>query len=48
MTEDPTILQKVNQSHRLNLLFKDPEYYSQFNWEPVPYNKPDYYWPARS
>ena len=33
-------------SHRLNLLWKDPEWYSQFFDEPIPTSKPDYYWPS--
>lgn len=33
-------------SHRLNLLWKDPEWYSQFFDEPVPTSKPDYLWPS--
>lgn len=38
------ITEKLIISHRSNLLRKDPEYYSQFNWG-VPNNLP-YYWPV--
>lgn len=43
---DNSIYFKVVESHRRNLLFKDPVYYSQFNWGPVPTTKPDYFWPS--
>lgn len=33
-------------SHRLNLLYKDPDHYSKYFTEPVPTTKPDYYWPT--
>lgn len=33
-------------SHRLNLLWKDPEWYSQFFDEPIPTSKPNYIWPS--
>ena len=33
-------------SHRLNLLWKDPEWYSMYFEEPVPTSKPDYLWPS--
>lgn len=36
---------KLIESHRSNLLRKDKEYYSQFNWN-VPDNLP-YYWPVK-
>jgi len=39
---------RVVESHRLNLLFKDPVYYSAFGWGSVPTSKPDYYWPVKS
>jgi len=32
-------------SHRLNLLWKDPKWYSKFFDEQPPSTKPDYYWP---
>lgn len=38
-------LDKVVESHRSNLLRKDPVYYSQFNWD-VPPDLP-YYWPVK-
>jgi hypothetical protein len=33
-------------SHRLNLLWKNPTWYTQFFDEPVPTSKPDYIWPS--
>ena len=33
-------------SHRLNLLWKDPEWYSMHFEEPVPTSKPPYLWPS--
>ena len=33
-------------SHRLNLLWKDPEWYSMHFDEPVPTSKPPYLWPS--
>ncbi len=33
-------------SHRLNLLWKDPEWYSTYFEEPVPTSKPPYLWPS--
>ena len=39
--------EEFHLSHRLNLLFKDPAWYStKFN-EPVPLTKPEYYWPTK-
>ena len=38
---------KLHKSHRLNLLFKDPDHYSQYFNEKVPTEKPDYYWPVK-
>lgn len=35
-----------HRSHRLNLLWKDPKWYSQFFDEPIPTSKPDYIWPS--
>ena len=34
-----------HKSHRLNLLWKDPEHYSQYFKEPIPTEKPPYVWP---
>lgn len=33
-------------SHRLNLLWKAPEWYSKYFDEPVPTSKPPYLWPS--
>lgn len=33
-----------HKSHRLNLLYKNPSYYSKIFKEPVPTSKPIYYW----
>lgn len=35
-----------HKSHRLNLLFKYPEWYAKFFPEPVPLTKPQYIWPT--
>lgn len=35
-----------HKSHRLNLLFKNPEWYSKFFPEPIPLTKPEYIWPS--
>lgn len=44
--DDKDLLSKVCYSHQQNLLFKNPEFYSQYNWGPVPQTKPDYVWPV--
>ena len=36
---------QFHKSHRLNLLFKDPEWYSKFFTERIPLTKPEYIWP---
>lgn len=38
--------QRVIQSHRTNLLLKDPEHYGQFGWKN--YNIRGYYWPVEA
>jgi hypothetical protein len=37
--------EKLHKSHRLNLLYKNPEHYSKYFKEKVPKTKPDYYYP---
>jgi hypothetical protein len=46
--DDTTHFDRVVESHRKNLLFKDPAYYSTFGWGPIPESKPAYYWPERT
>lgn len=41
---DRTIREKVNSSHRSNLLRKDPDFYGVYGWKESP-NIP-YYWPV--
>ena len=45
--ELPPFLGNVHfhRSHRLNLLFKDPEWYSKFFPDRIPLTKPEYIWP---
>lgn len=38
---------RFHKSHRLNLMFKDPEYYSPYFNELTPTTKPDYFWPTK-
>jgi len=46
--DDPPFLgdEDFHLSHRLNLLWKDPTWYSNYFTEPVPTTKPDYIWPS--
>ena len=37
--------EQLHSSHRASLLFKNPEWYSQFKWPEVP--KLDYFWPVK-
>lgn len=39
--------EEFHRSHRLNLLFKYPQWYSKYRWEKIPSTKPDYYWPLQ-
>lgn len=45
---NPTFIgnEQFHRSHRLNLLWKNPDWYSQFFDEPIPHYKPEYYWPG--
>jgi hypothetical protein len=36
--------EELHRSHRLNLLFKNPEHYSKYFKEEIPKTKPDYVW----
>lgn len=38
--------EEFHLSHRLNLLWKNPEWYSQYFDEPIPTTKPPYTWPS--
>lgn len=45
--QDEAVSSLVIRSHKLNLLYKDPVWYSQFNWGlHVPLSKPEYFWPV--
>jgi len=43
---DQDLLTKVCYSHQQNLLYKYPEFYSQYGWGRVPTTKPEYVWPV--
>jgi hypothetical protein len=39
--------ERLHLSHRLNLLWKDPDFYGPCFLEPTPKSKPDYFWPTK-
>lgn len=38
---------RLHSSHRLNLLYKNSDHYTQWFTETVPTMKPDYFWPTQ-